>query len=116
MGDLMEEHKPNEATRAQVQALLSYGISQEEAAKYIGIDPKTLRKYYRLEIDTALTRSNLAVATSLFNNAVNDNNVSAQMFWLRTKGGFKEDKQETIPERIQIEFIKAVKNDPDTAN
>lgn len=92
MGELNNEHKPTEVTREQIKSLLAFGITQEDVAAYIGIDPKTLRKHYREEIDKALTSANFKVAGALYKNAVDENNIQAQIFWLKTKGGFKETK------------------------
>ena len=40
-------HQPTEKTRAEIIALRSYGVPIKEVAAYIGIDDKTLYKYYR---------------------------------------------------------------------
>lgn len=83
-------HAPTPETLAQVIALARFGIRQDEIAAYIGIDPKTLRKHYRQELDVAMTDTNVKVASSLFKNATEKNNVQAQMFWMKTKGGWKD--------------------------
>ena len=112
MGNLKNEHIPNEITRSEIKALLAFGITQIEVALYMDMDVKTLRKHYRRELDTALTSANFKVAGALYNNAVNENNVSAQMFWLKTKGGWKEDKEETSELRpININIVNPHAND-----
>ena len=63
------EHEPSDKTRAEVSALYSFGIPQEDIAKYIGIDAKTLRKYYRAELDNSVTKANAAVGRFLYQNA-----------------------------------------------
>lgn len=74
-------------------ALTSFGVQQMEVAVYLGISDRTLRKHYRRELDTATITANAQVARSLFKNAVDNSNVSAQIFWLKTRAGFRE-KQE----------------------
>ena len=39
-------HKPDAELRRQVEALAGFGIPETDIAGLIGIDPKTLRKYY----------------------------------------------------------------------
>jgi hypothetical protein len=48
-----------------VLTLTGFGIQQKEIAKLIECDPKTLRKYYRRELDTGTTEAHLRVAQSL---------------------------------------------------
>ena len=40
-------HQPTDKTRAEIIALRSYGVPIKEVAAYIGIDDKTLHKYYK---------------------------------------------------------------------
>ena len=44
-------HKPDPAQRRQVEAMAAYGIPEPDISRVVGIDPKTLRKYYRDELD-----------------------------------------------------------------
>jgi len=62
-------HQPNDKTRAEVEALKSFGVPQEDIAGYIGIDRKTLAKHYRDELDTAQTKANATVARFLYQAA-----------------------------------------------
>jgi hypothetical protein len=72
-----------------VQTLAGLGVRQAEIAGLLRCDAKTLRKYYRHELDTGATRANLAVAQSLYDNAVRHNNVRAQIWWTRARMGWK---------------------------
>ncbi len=85
-------HAPNENTRKQVDAMAGYGVPEISIARVIGIDVKTLRKYYHEELDTAHIRANSAVAQSLFRKATGDGpqSVTAAIFWLKTRMGWKE--------------------------
>lgn len=87
-------HKPTEITRAEVMALTSFGNTQEEIATYLGICVDTLAKYYRHELDTAVIKANAKVAHALYNKAVNENDLSAQVFWLKTRGKWRTADQD----------------------
>ena len=90
-------HVPTEKTRAEVAALNSFGNTQEEIALYLGICVDTLAKYYRYELDTAVIKANAQVARSLFNKAVAQDDLSAQIFWLKTRGKWRTaDKDKEI--------------------
>jgi hypothetical protein len=72
-----------------VQTLAGLGVQQTEIASLLRCDAKTLRKYYRRELDTGATRANVAVARSLYTNAVKHNNTAAQIWWTRARMGWK---------------------------
>jgi hypothetical protein len=84
-------HNPTEKTRAEVSALSSFGNTQEEIASYLSICVDTLVKYYRRELDTAVIKANAAVAKGLFNKATKQDDLSAQVFWLKTRGRWRTD-------------------------
>jgi len=70
-----------------------YGIPESEIASVLSIDPKTLRKHYGEELDLGATKANAQVAGFLFAAAKNGN-VTAQMFWLKTRARWKEPPAE----------------------
>jgi hypothetical protein len=82
-------HEPDPGQRRQVEAMAAYGIPEADIARVIDIDPKTLRKHYREELDLAAIKANAQVAGFLFNSARNGN-VTAQIFWLKTRARWKE--------------------------
>jgi hypothetical protein len=86
-------HKPDPAQRRQVETMSAYGIPADDISRVVGIDPKTLRKHYRDELDLGTTKANAQVAGFLFNSARNGN-VSAQIFWLKTRAQWKETPSE----------------------
>lgn len=92
-------HAPTAESRAQVSALYSYGITQEEIARFLSIDPKTLRLHYRDELDSAHVKANAKVGQFLFQNAsgqtlgsgaTHSDCVRAAMFWAKTRMGWRE--------------------------
>jgi len=90
-GDLSAEHEQ----RRTVEAMISYGIPQVDIARVIGIDPDTLRKHFREEIDTGAARANSRVAAFLFEQATGQRGdggaaVTAAIFWAKTRMRWKE--------------------------
>ena len=47
-------HKPGPVSRRQVEAMAAYGIPEADIARVMEIDPKTLRRHYRSELDLSL--------------------------------------------------------------
>jgi hypothetical protein len=82
-------HQPDPANRRQVEAMAAYGIPETDISRVVGIDPKTLRKHYRDELDLGETKANAQVAGYLF-NAAKSGNVTAQIFWLKTRARWRE--------------------------
>ena len=55
-------HTPSAEQRKSVEAMSAYGIPQEDIASVIGLDSKTLRKYYSEELAVAKAKANAKVA------------------------------------------------------
>lgn len=75
------------------------GMPEADIATVVGISPKTLRKYYRHELDTGHLQANARVAQALFNKALSKTDrsaVTAQIFWLKTRAGWKETSAHEI--------------------
>ena len=109
------EHVAHETRRAEVEALASYGVPQEEIAIYIGTDAKTLRKHYRDELDSAKAKANAKVRKFLFEAATGDamsngatfsDCLRGSMFWAKTQMGFREGDEEKQSDPIIINIVK----------
>ena len=107
-------HQPTEKTRAEIIALRSYGVPIKEVAAYIGIDDKTLYKYYKDELDNSAIKANANVGKFLYQaasgqalttGATYSDCVRAAMFWAKTRMGWKETN-------VQEEENKEAKNNP----
>ena len=92
-------HVPTDETREVVKALASFGVTQVEIGKYIGVNDDTLRKYYQKELDTAMVEKNMKVAGFLYgvasgedlaNGATYADATRAAMFWLKTRAQWHE--------------------------
>lgn len=84
-----EMFNPTDKQRGIVKAFAAYGVQQDEIAKYLEIDPKTLRKHFRRELDTGSTEATSKVAQSLF-SAATSGNVAAAIFWMKARAGWRE--------------------------
>jgi hypothetical protein len=75
--------------------MAAYGVPEFDVARVVGIDPKTLRKHYRDELDNGQIKATAKVAESLFRKATGEGpqSVTAAIFWLKTKGGWRETPQ-----------------------
>ncbi len=82
-------HKPDEKTRAEVLALTGFGTSQADISTYLGIKEKTLRKYYKEELETGTLRANSTIARALYKKAVGGDTTS-MIFWLKTRAKWRE--------------------------
>lgn len=110
------KHIVTEENKTKVKALAACGVHSEIIAKYLSIDPKTLRKYYSDIILKATTDRVAQVGNALFDNAVRKNNVAAQIFYLKCQGRWKEPKNDD-EDNIQKESLdilqEIMKNLPD---
>lgn len=82
-------HQPSAADRQFVLEYAGYGVPQDAIAAILKISVKTLRKYYREELDLGEAKANAAVAGKLFEQAMKGN-IAAQIFWLKARAGWRE--------------------------
>lgn len=85
----MPKHEPTPETRKLVQLHTTVGTTQDNVARIIGIDAKTLRKHYRDELDLSLAKANATIGGALFNKA-KAGDTAAMIFWMKTQAGWKE--------------------------
>ena len=98
-------HQPTDKTRAEIVALRSYGVPIKEVAAYIGIDDKTLYKYYRDELENSAIKANANVGKFLYQaasgqalttGATHSDCVRAAMFWAKTRMGWRETSVQEV--------------------
>jgi hypothetical protein len=75
--------------RDKVRHLAGVGVRQDDIAKIIGCAPKTLRKQCRDDLDRGVAEANATVSGYLF-AAAKAGNVTAQIFWLKTRAHWRE--------------------------
>ena len=104
----MPSLEPTDEQRRLVRALAGFGVPQDDIAKHLDIDPKTLRKHFRPDIDRGALEANAKVAQSLFQMATQGGNVAAAIFWMKVRGGWSEKPRpgpaaaEDAPKRFTI--------------
>ena len=82
-----------DAVREKVRYLAGLGGRQDDIAKFIGCAPKTLRTRFRDELDRGVAEANATISGSLFASA-KGGNVTAQIFWLKTRAHWREKTAE----------------------
>lgn len=87
------EHEPTEQTRKLVKDFYAAGVPQSRLAIHLGISEVTLRKHYRDEMDLSLDGMNTALASSLYQDAMNGDK-QAREFWLKTRARWSYAKPE----------------------
>ena len=85
-------HVPTDETRNLVESLSGFGIPQDEIARLVGIDPKTLRFRYAEQIELGNIKATAKVAQNLFTMACKPTRegLSAAIFWLKVRAGWSE--------------------------
>jgi hypothetical protein len=95
-------HVPTEETKALVKERSGLGQTQEAISRKLRIDLKTLRKYYREELDSGIEEANAEVANAMWLAAtgrqVDDDgkikrvpvNSTLSIWWSKTRMGYKE--------------------------
>jgi len=86
--------------------MVSFGIPQSSIAGVLKMDEKTLRKYYRQELDYGAEEANAKVARNLFVQATKDDfrAAPAAMFWAKTKMGWREKVDLNISGSLGVNF------------
>jgi hypothetical protein len=81
--------EPTAQDRLAVTTLSACGTRHALIARHLQIDEKTLKKHFRKELSRGREDANAMVARSLFSAAVGGN-ITAAIFWLKTRAGWKE--------------------------
>jgi len=82
-------HEPTDTNRQLISLHATVGTPRAVIADIIGIDEKTMRKYYREELNQATAKANATIGGALFNKAKNGD-TAAQIFWMKTRARWRE--------------------------
>ena len=85
-----------EEQRRTVRAMSGYGVPHDDIATMLRIDPKTLRKHFRDELDRGSIEATAKVGQSLFRMATEGNSVAAAIFWMKARAGWREKHDLTV--------------------
>jgi len=83
------EHIPDEKSKAFVKSLAAVGTRYVDIAHKLEITDDTLRKHYKAELEDGRIDANAQIANTLFQQA-KKGNMTAAIFWLKTRAGWKE--------------------------
>ena len=89
-------HQPTQANRDHVHTLASIGMTHTDIGAIVGCSEKTLRLYYREELNDGLEQANAAIVEAL-HREIQRQNVTAIIFYEKCRGG----RRETINEEIK---------------
>ena len=68
-----------------------YGLTQQDIAVHLDIDPRTLVKYYGRELEVGPVKAKTRVLQAAYQQAVSGTNVFATWQWLRSMGRAADD-------------------------
>ena len=113
----MEAHEPTPETRRLVESSSGLGLPHESIAVLVGIDDKTLRKYYREELDIGKAKANGQIAKTLYQKALAGDTTSL-IWWTKSQMRWSETVKQEVTgadgeplQGIQVSFVK-----PDVSN
>jgi len=88
--------EPTAEQRRLARGMSGLGLPQEQIALLLEVDPKTLRKHFREDLDRGMAEANVKIAQSLFNMATTGGSVAAAIFWLKARAGWREKHDVTV--------------------
>ena len=84
---------PTEEQRRTVRAMAGFGVPQDDIALVLRTTSRTMRKWFRDELDVAAVEANARVAQCLFQQATTPGSIAATIFWLKARAGWREKQQ-----------------------
>lgn len=99
--------EPTAEQRRLARAMAGLGLPQDQIALLLEVDPKTLRKHFRDDLDRGMAEANVKIAQSLFNMATTGNNVAAAIFWMKARAGWREKHDVTVEALVVREDTEA---------
>ena len=107
-----EAHKPSDEIRRLVESSSGLGLPHEQIGILVGIDDKTLRKYYRQELDMGKAKANGQIAKTLYSKAISGDTTSL-IWWTKAQMRWSETVKQEVTgadgeplQGIQVSFVK----------
>ena len=85
----VNKFEPTDQQRHLVVMMSANGVKHPDQARALNCGEKTLLKYFREELTFGKMKATAHVSGALYKNAI-EGNVSAQIFWLKAQGGWRE--------------------------
>lgn len=94
---------PTQKDREQVKMLAGMGVPDYDICKVVGVSEPTMRKHFFAELETGHILANAQVAQTLFKMATDKEkpNVTACIFWLKTRGRWAEAQSDETGKKQQ---------------
>jgi len=107
-----EAHEPTDEKRKLVESTSGLGLPHEQIAMLVGIDDKTLRKYYRQELNLGKAKANSQIAKTLYQKATAGDTTSL-IWWTKAQMRWSETVKQEVTglngeplQGIQVSFVK----------
>jgi hypothetical protein len=97
--------EPTEEQRKTVRAMSGYGVPQDDIATLLEIDPKTLRRHFRRELDRGSIEATAKVGQSLFRMATEGGSVAAAIFWMKARAGWREKHVLEVRQDVPVDQL-----------
>jgi hypothetical protein len=91
----MVEHIPSEENKRIVETSAGLGLPHEQIGALIGIDDKTLRKHYRIELNVGKAKASAQIAKTLFSKA-QGGDTTALIWWTKAQMRWAETQKQEI--------------------
>ena len=82
--------EPTEEQRRVARAMAGFGLPHADIAVLLDVDGETLREHFMRELKLGEAEGAAKVAQTLFMLATRDKNVSACIFWAKSRMGWSE--------------------------
>lgn len=105
-------HVPTDETKELAYRLSGLGLPHEQIAYVIGIDDKTLRKYYQTELKKGKAETNMNVAQTLYDKAM-EGDIKAAIWWSKAQMGWSEKVGVEHSGSVSIEVVDYGDKDPE---
>ena len=93
--------EPSKAEREMVSLHATIGTPQEVIADILDIDPTTLRRHFRKELDQSFAKANATIGGALYNKA-KGGDTAAMIFWMKTRAQWIERATEQADNELVL--------------
>ncbi|GAD20948.1 hypothetical protein [Acidovorax sp. MR-S7] len=101
------EVKRSEDLARRIKSYAAVGVPASDIAKTCSMSETTLRKLYSEELETAAIDATAQVAGKLFQQCM-DGNVTAQIFWMKTRGRWSEKSEVEVTSKQGVLVVGGV--------
>jgi hypothetical protein len=90
-----KKHRATKERRKQVAAMIAYGIKHEIICEFLDMSKPTFYKHYKKEIETGVAKATTAVASKLYQKALQGDNFCMAL-WLKSRAGWKDSEKTVV--------------------